>query len=215
MDEDSASSEDKPKPKPPPPSLTKSTPPPPPPSAQVQRSGPPPLKVAITPGSDENDHDPELIGTSGQDIPGADAGMPNRVIAAFLDGVIAAGLSLGVSIAMPFFLDFLGWVVAAAYLVTRDSLPFLGGQSVGKKAMGIQAVTMDGQSLAGNWNQGIIRNIPMAIPFFPLVELFVLINRQENPKPLLRLGDEWAKTKVINAPKAAGREPGDAEEEEG
>jgi hypothetical protein len=44
-----------------------------------------------------------------------------------------------------------------AYFVTRDSLPFLGGQSVGKKAMKLTVVTLDDKSLSGNWEPAVIR----------------------------------------------------------
>ena len=64
--------------------------------------------------------------------------------------------------------------------------------------MGIQAVTTAGKSLAGDWPPGLVRNVVLLIPFFAFVELFVLISRQEK-RPMLRLGDEWAGTKVVNA----------------
>lgn len=89
----------------------------------------------------------------------------------------------------------LGFFIVIAYALTRDSLPFLDGQSVGKKVLKLRAVTEDGQSLSGNWGPGIIRNIVLMIPFFPIVELVVLLTNQD----VKRLGDQWAKTKVIVA----------------
>lgn len=150
--------------------------------------------------------------------------MQNRVIAGFIDGVIWCGV---MALFMMFLPDLIGYVLGLAYFVTRDTLPFLGGQSVGKKAMGLMAVTSEGKSLRDDWKTGAIRNIACGIPFFVFVELFVLINRQEQPKPLLRLGDEWAGTKVINAdrsmaaavppppapPEESPAEKGDAKEE--
>jgi uncharacterized RDD family membrane protein YckC len=91
----------------------------------------------------------------------------------------------------------LGLVVALAYLVTRDCLPFLDGQSIGKKALRTRAVTESGASLSGNWNNGLLRNLTM-IPPFTLVELIVLSSRQDQAK-IRRLGDEWFQTKVISA----------------
>jgi uncharacterized RDD family membrane protein YckC len=88
-----------------------------------------------------------------------------------------------------------GWIAAVAYGLTRDSLPFLDGQSIGKKAMGLRAVTEDGQPLTNNWGPGIIRNIVLWIPLFPLIELIVLLTNDKG----LRLGDQWAKTKVISS----------------
>jgi uncharacterized RDD family membrane protein YckC len=97
----------------------------------------------------------------------------------------------------PGFADRLAWLAGIAYLVTRDSLPFLGGQSVGKKAMKLRTVTRGGDSLVGNWQAALIRNGVLAIPLFAFVELFILLSREDKPERGLRLGDEWAKTKVI------------------
>ena len=93
-----------------------------------------------------------------------------------------------------FLIPILGMIVGVAYYITRDCLPFLDGQSIGKKAMGLRAVTEDGQPLTNNWGPGIVRNIVLLIPFFPLVELIVLLSSKTG----LRLGDQWAKTKVIS-----------------
>ena len=94
---------------------------------------------------------------------------------------------------------FLAWLAGMAYLVTRDSLPFLGGQSVGKKAMKLQAVTQQGASLVNNWEAALIRNGVLAIPLFAFVEVIILLTREDKPERGLRLGDEWSKTKVIVA----------------
>lgn len=91
----------------------------------------------------------------------------------------------------------LGTLAAMAYLLLRDSLPFLGGQSIGKKVVKIKEVTEEGASLSGNWGPDLIRNAVLFIPFFPLVELVVLIAKNGKPGGLRRLGDEWGKTKVI------------------
>jgi hypothetical protein len=63
--------------------------------------------------------------------------------------------------------------------------------------MKIQTVTLDGKSLVGNWEAALIRNGVLIIPLFPLVELFILLTREDKPERGRRLGDEWAKTKVI------------------
>ena len=129
---------------------------------------------------------------------GALAPLNTRVIAAVIDCVLAGGLSIACWLVLPgIFGSSLPLLVGLAYLVTRDSLPFLGGQSVGKKAMHLKAVTLDGQSLAGNWQPGLIRNAVLAIPLFALVELFILLTREDKPEHGRRLGDEWAGTKVI------------------
>ncbi len=109
----------------------------------------------------------------------------SRIVAYIIDGLI-----IGVMCIIPI----AGWIAGIAYGLTRDSLPFLDGQSIGKKAMGLRAVTEDGQPLTGNWGPGIIRNIVLWIPLFPLVELIVLLTNDKG----LRLGDQWAKTKVVS-----------------
>ncbi len=72
-------------------------------------------------------------------VPGADATLGNRLLATFLDAVVALGLALAVQLldVLPFIEigDQLSWVVLGGYIISRDSLSFLQGQSVGKKAM--------------------------------------------------------------------------------
>ncbi len=87
----------------------------------------------------------------------------------------------------------LGWILVPAYLLTRDALPFLDGQSIGKKLVGIRAVDANGASLSGNWGPALVRNIVLFIPAFPLVELIVLLTNEDTQ----RLGDQWAKTRVV------------------
>ena len=123
-----------------------------------------------------------------------------RVTAMIVDIVVAVGLIIGLNILLPEFAHKLSWLVGFAYIVTRDSLPFLGGQSVGKKAMNLRAVTLDGKPLTGNWEPGLIRSAVLMIPFFALVEIFILLTREGKPDQGRRLGDEWAKTKVIVVP---------------
>jgi len=122
-----------------------------------------------------------------------------RIIAALIDVAVAAGLMIAAMWILPDFAATIAWLLGIAYLVTRDSLPFLGGQSVGKKAMKLKAVTLEGKSLVGNWEPSLIRNGVLIIPPFPLIELYVLLSREGKSGHGFRLGDEWAKTKVIIA----------------
>ncbi len=216
MEKDPENSEARPGP--PPPDLPKGPPAPPPapdipdPAADRGASGPrrPPLEVSVARGSSgEGDAQDPSSGAPTGGGSGGDASLNDRVIGAVIDFLLAFGLSIAVSWLAPSFLDQLGTLLAVAYLLCRDSLPFLEGQSVGKRAVGTRAVTLDGQSLAGNWQPGIVRNVVLLIPFFAFVELFVLITRQDAPGITQRLGDEWARTKVINAPR---RQAPEAEE---
>lgn len=181
---------------PPPPDLLKNVPPPSPPVdtpppvpdgmlRTTPVATPVPVKVQIASEKEEDDAAEKI------------APFNTRIAAAAIDMVIAFGLHLAVLIIFPAVMSKIGWLLGIAYIITRDSLPFLGGQSVGKKAMKIKAVTLDGHSLAGNWEKGLIRNGVLAIPFFPFIELFVLLSREDKPGHGVRLGDEWAKTKVI------------------
>src|SRR5690606_24122970 len=122
--------------------------------------------------------------------PGSEATFNSRMVGGVIDGCVCLGINVAFWI-LPSALEFLGGVVALAYFLTRDSLPFLQGQSIGKKAMRIQAVTLDGKPLAGNWQAGIVRNVFMLI--WP-VELFILWNRNEKGGSMRRLGDDYAKT---------------------
>ncbi|GAA5496462.1 hypothetical protein Rhal01_02646 [Rubritalea halochordaticola] len=118
------------------------------------------------------------------------ASLGQRIGAAFLDCLIVGPVLI---------IPFLGTLIYIAYMLMRDCLPFLNGQSIGKKILKIRAVTESGQSLSGNWSEGLLRNVPMVIPVMPLVELIVLIVDNGKPGGPRRLGDQWAKTKVVKA----------------
>ena len=75
----------------------------------------------------------------------------NRILAVIIDSLIA-----GVCNVVPA----VGTLVGLAYLLTRDALPFLDGQSIGKKAMKIRAVSAEtGKPLTNDWGPSIIRNV--------------------------------------------------------
>ncbi|MFU8780996.1 MAG: RDD family protein [Kiritimatiellia bacterium] len=114
-----------------------------------------------------------------------DASMGNRIAAVLIDGLIAGACAI---------VPIVGGLVGMAYFLTRDALPFLDGQSLGKKALKLRAVdATTGQPLTNNWGPCIIRNIVLYIPFFFIVELIVLSNNKDGQ----RLGDQWAKTRVV------------------
>lgn len=115
--------------------------------------------------------------------------------------VASAGARIGAYLIDVILMVLVGWVpilgllVVVAYLLMRDALPFLDGQSIGKKLVGIRAVDENGAALTGNYGPSVIRNVVLIIPFFPLVELIVLLTNSETR----RLGDQWGKTRVVNA----------------
>lgn len=155
-----------------------------------------PVKVRVRTGGDEED-----VPKTGM------APFNSRVIAMFIDVVVAAGLYLGAIQILPDFAHKLAILLGLGYIVTRDSLPFLGGQGVGKKAMKLRAVTSEGESLSGKWEISLIRSGVLIIPFFQLVELWILLTREDTADRGKRLGDEWAKTKVIIEEKPVKEEP--------
>lgn len=130
------------------------------------------------------------------------APLTTRIVAVVIDYLVVMGLMMVVHILLPHFVSRVAWLLGMAYMVTRDSLPFLNGRSVGKTAMKLRAVNMDNQPLTGKWEPSLIRNAVLLIPFFALIELIVLLIREDKPERGRRLGDEWAKTKVIIEPVA-------------
>lgn len=136
----------------------------------------------------------EMPATTGsKSFSGSEADVGKRIAGALIDSIVAmaAGYAVSMIAGSLFYPAYIG------YMLTRDSLPFLDGQSLGKKVMNIRAVTETGESLSGNWNPGIIRNVPMIIPVFPLVEFIILLANKDKPGGLRRFGDQWGKTKVV------------------
>ncbi|WP_165075813.1 RDD family protein [Paludisphaera rhizosphaerae] len=80
-------------------------------------------------------------------------------------------------------------------LFFRDAL--FGGASLGKRAMGLRVVrSADGVSPL-SYGQGFVRWLSQLIPFFNLYDVIVPYR-----DPLLRrVGDRWAKTRVVDSPK--------------
>lgn len=206
MDEEpKADGETPPPPKPfipPPPDLSRSSAPPPPPSPMdsLPKSASPPPPPPPSGGAPAVNVKIREAGDEPEAPAGGLAPFNTRLIAALIDVAVATGLNIGLVMILPGFASSLGWLAAIGYVLTRDALPFLEGQSIGKKAMKLRAVTLDGQSLTGKWETSVIRNISMVIPIMPLVELYILLTREEKADRGRRLGDEWAKTKVIVEP---------------
>lgn len=185
----------------PPPDISKRPPPPPPspPSDHLPKSSPAPSLPAGDPSArvtlrkpgdpvDENEAD-----SAGPQI----AQFNPRVVAALIDLGVGFGVTIALSLLLPDFATRLAQFAGMAYFVTRDSLPFLGGQSIGKKVMRLKVSTLDEKSLVGNWQAALIRNGVLLIPLFALVELYILLSRENGVHRGRRLGDEWAKTRVL------------------
>lgn len=171
--------------------------PPAPPIPPVSEPAPGASAPVEAPAETAIQGNPVTASTTVDAVVGDLAPLGTRISAAVIDILVAIGLQIVISFILPNVLGFVASLTGLAYIFTRDALPFLDGQSVGKKAMKLRAVTRAGAPLTGNWQPCLIRNAVLAIPFFGLVELIVLLTRQDKPDQGLRLGDEWAKTKVI------------------
>ena len=80
----------------------------------------------------------------------------------------------------------LGWTAFPLIFFLKDGF---AGHSIGKFACGVQVVDKATFRPAG-FGRSFMRNLPLFIPFMPLI-VAVLLQRG------YRLGDGWAKTKVI------------------
>ncbi len=116
----------------------------------------------------------------------------NRLLAYLIDGLVGGALAGIVGAIMGNMQDSgIGQLLALIYFLTKEALPFLGGQSIGKKLMKIRVVTEDGNSVVNNWGASAIRAISLIIPLLNLYELYLVFSN----KP--RMGDQWAKTRVV------------------
>jgi len=100
-----------------------------------------------------------------------------------------------------------GWLAGLAYVLIGDGLT--GGQSLGKRLIGLQTVVPRSREVSG-FRESIIRNLPLALAYllFPipyigwalatavvLLEALLIIGNEQG----LRLGDEIAHTQVLDA----------------
>lgn len=161
----------------------------------------PPAKPPVTTADIEKPEEPKAPEVRKEKPPasttkGVETDLVKRFLGAFIDGIVAGAIGY-----VTFLITgsaFPQWIAIGLVFLTRDSLPMLEGQSIGKKVMKTKAVKEDGSSLSGDWVTGATRNILLAIPLAGLVECFILLTRSGNPEEGLRLGDDWAKTKVIS-----------------
>lgn len=173
----------------------------PPPDIKPVTLSTPPVTTVDMENTEKITSQPEAIEESSSDSEksnnGVEADIMKRFLGALLDVIIITGV---ISLFEKVIGDGLLSAIAIALLwLTRDSLPFLNGQSIGKVVMKTKAIKEDGSSLAGDWKTGAIRNILFIFPIIGvIIEGAVLLTRREGSKAGLRLGDQWAKTKVIS-----------------
>lgn len=109
------------------------------------------------------------------------APLAERFVAAFIDFVIVCGLCMFPRV---------GWLFGLIYHLTRDSLPFLQGQSFGKKLMHLKAVAKLHETTLPP-EKSVIRGIVFLIPILNIVDIWHLFTKGE------RLADKWAETDVL------------------
>jgi len=123
----------------------------------------------------------------------------NRFIAKAIDGMLIAAASQVI--------EPVGWIAGLAYTLIADGFP--GGQSVGKRLIGLQTVIPRTKEFSG-FRESIIRNLPLAVAYllFPIpyagwllggavvaFEALLLIGNDQG----VRLGDEIAGTQVLDS----------------
>lgn len=114
---------------------------------------------------------------------GATAPFIERILAAVIDLIIVAGLMM---------LPRVGWLIALLYFLSKDSLPFLQGQSLGKHLLHLKVIILPGQDdLIRYPEKSIIRGLVFLIPILNLVDLWFFFTRGR------RLADFWTQTTVV------------------
>lgn len=123
----------------------------------------------------------------------------NRFIAKAIDVMLVAAAS---QVIAP-----VGWISGLAYALIADGFP--GGQSVGKRLIGLQTVVPRTKEFSG-FRESIIRNLPLAFAYLlysiPYVgwllagavvvfEALLVIGNEQGA----RLGDEVAGTQVLDS----------------
>lgn len=105
-----------------------------------------------------------------------------RLLAALIDNAIFIFAYLP-------YIGWLFWIGGIAYLLTKDALPFLAGQSVGKKVMKIRVLDAEtGEKITDKYEKSIIRSAAL----FTVVDAFMVLTEDRK-----RFGDQWAKTIVV------------------
>ncbi|WP_291856892.1 hypothetical protein [Marinilabilia sp.] len=109
--------------------------------------------------------------------------LSERLLAGLVDIVIAILISLFPKI---------GWMFGLIYLLSKDSLSFLNGQSFGKKLFNLRTVALPHYASLSGWpEKSIIRGLVQIIPVLNIIDLYYLTTQK------VRIADRWAETRVI------------------
>jgi uncharacterized RDD family membrane protein YckC len=110
----------------------------------------------------------------------------DRLVAFLLDMLIAIIVGL---------IPVIGNILGVAYILLRDSIPFLDGQSIGKKVLKLQVIDLETHTTINNrYDKSVIRNVSLFLPIFNIVDAaWLLFSDEKN-----RFGDKWAHTTVVH-----------------
>jgi uncharacterized RDD family membrane protein YckC len=130
----------------------------------------------------------------------AKADIGTRFIAAFIDGILQILVGM---------IPVIGGLIGAAYMLIKDGL--FESQSLGKKLMKLQVVTLDGSKAdyVVSAKRNAIFAVPSLISIIPLIGWIIggllslvvaiveIVKVLNDPKGR-RMGDQWANTQVIS-----------------
>ncbi len=90
-------------------------------------------------------------------------------------------------------LPLLNIILPIGYLLLRDALPFLKGQSLGKKLLKLRVLDeASGQPITGKYDKAVLRSLPHLIPLFNILDVALLFSSESK-----RYGDKWANTTIV------------------
>ncbi len=118
----------------------------------------------------------------------------SRAFAALIDVSVACSFFVLGLLLFPEPPRIIPFVLGALYLLTKDSLGILNGQSIGKKLMKLRVLNRNRRSLSGNYRTGLMRNLSW---FAAPLEFAILYVREDECNRGRRLGDDWANTTVV------------------
>jgi uncharacterized RDD family membrane protein YckC len=88
----------------------------------------------------------------------------------------------------------IGLSLALVYLFAKDALPFLDGQSLGKKVCSIRVVNFStGEATTSQYGKTFVREIVQWIPLLNFIDMLTVFGAGGR-----RLGDQWADTIVVD-----------------
>jgi len=116
-----------------------------------------------------------------------------RLAAAFIDGIIIAGIHWVLGMILGWAGTGLGSLVGLAYTFTKDALPYTNGKSIGKMLIGIRVVTeREKLPITNNYTASVVRAVSLLIPIFNVIDALMVFSTERK-----RFGDKWAGTIVI------------------